>query len=224
MSKHIAVICLFLMSLSSYNAQNPFEQDAVLKNIKSQLPEGWTAETRDKRVVFLRIDSIWGKKVNHTVTPNTKKQSNEEKIASFKKEGHKTRTMLSYRLDTRWSPDAIKKAEDQNRKLFHQVAKLPAKFRIEALFDSLRSEKGGEFYTGKTEADKEQIRKYEEEKARLMKAVVQVPFLQSEKFSLFPDLSSGYEDAATDIYPEQASFEWFKVQAMVTDLCKLKKH
>jgi hypothetical protein len=224
MLKLIAFICLFCISVSSYNAQNPFEQDAVLKNIKAQLPEGWTAEVRDKRIVFLRLDSVWTKKVNHTVTANTKKLNNEEKIASFKKEGHKARTMLSYRFDTRWSADAIKKAEDQNRKLFHQVSKLPAKFKIEALFDSVRSEKGGEYYSGKTEADKEKIKKYDEEKARLMKSVVQVPFLQSEKYSLFPDASSGYEDAVTDIYPEQASFEWFKVQSIVTDLCKLKKH
>ena len=214
---------ILLVTMPVY-AQNTVDQDAVLKNIRTQLPEGWTAEAKDKKIVFSRTDSVWTRKINPNPGPNAKKLNKEERIASFKKEGRKAKTMLSYRLDLKWSADAIKKAEDQNRKTFHQISKLPAKFKIEALFDSVRSEKGGDYYTGKTPADKEQIKKFEDERNRLLKSVVQVPFLQSEKYSLYPDSSSGYEDATTDIYPEQASFEWFKVQSIVTDLCKLKTH
>ncbi|HEV7232229.1 MAG TPA: hypothetical protein VGO45_12910 [Bacteroidia bacterium] len=224
MRQLILAVYFIFAGLITVSAQNPFEQDAILKSIRSQLPEGWTAEVRDKekRIVFARMDSVWTKHVNH-LAPNAKKPNAEERIASFKKEGKKVKSQLSYRLETRWSADAIRKAEEQNRKTFNQIAKLPAKYKIEALFDSIRSEKGGEYYTAKTEADKAQIKKYEDDKARLLRSVIAVPFLQTEKYSLFPDTSSGYEDATTDVYPEQASFEWFKVQTMVVDMCRLKK-
>jgi hypothetical protein len=50
-----------------------------------------------------------------------------------------------------------------------------------------------------------------------------VPFLQTEKYSLFPDVTSGVEDATTDVYPERATTELYKVQNMVNDICRVQK-
>jgi hypothetical protein len=90
------------------------------------------------------------------------------------------------------------------------------------LYDSVRSEKGGDYYLPKTDADKEQVKKYQEEKSRLLKSIIQVPFLQTEKFSLFPDQSSGAEDATTDVYPEQATSELYKIRNTVTEVCRVQ--
>jgi hypothetical protein len=220
---HFTIICLFLCSFST-RAQNIIEQDAVLKSFRSQIPEGWTVETKEKKLVFSRKDSIWVKYVNKNnqqAGPN--KVSAEQRIAGFKKEGKRTKAMVSYRLEPKWSAEALKKAEEQNKKTFAQIFKLPAKFKIEALYDSVLSEKAGDIYIAKTADEKNQIKKYEEERARLLKGVVALPYLQSEKFSLFPDASSGSEDALTDVYPEQASMDLYKIQNMVNELCKAKK-
>ncbi len=224
MSKFVPILfCLFFATISLH-AQNAIEQDAILSKMRSQMPEGWTIETKDKRLVFFRKDSVWIKHVNKiNAQVNSTKPNAEQRIASFKKEGKKTRAMLSYRLEPKWSAETLKKAEDQNKKIFAQIFKLPAKFKIEALYDSVLSEKAGDMYIAKTDEDRAQIKKYEEERAKLLKSVVVLPYLQSEKFNLFTDSFSGTEDAFTDVYPEQASTEWYKVQNMVTELCKINK-
>jgi hypothetical protein len=216
------IACLLLSFLVS-SAQGIIDQDAVLKNIRSQIPEGWTAETKDKKLVFSRKDSVWVKHVNKINRPvNAVKLNAEQRAASFKKEGKRTKSIVSYRLEPKWSAAALKKAEDQNKKTFGLIFKLPAKFKIEALYDSVASEKGSDVYIAKTTEDKSQIKKFEEERDKLMKQVIALPYLQSEKFSLFPDASSGAEDAYTDVYPEQASMELYKIQNIVNELCKAK--
>jgi hypothetical protein len=209
--------CLFFFCFQA-QAQSILDQDVVLRQIKAQLPEGWTMELKEKRLILSRNDSVWSKKISR----NPKKMNADERIASFKKEGKKVKTMLSFRFEARWSKDALKKAEDQNRKTFNQIAKLPTKYKIEALYDSAGSEKGIDLYLPKTSEDKENVRKFEEERTKLLKSVIAVPFLHTEKFSLFPDAFTGTEDTFTDIYPEQASMEWYKVQNSVTTLCREK--
>jgi hypothetical protein len=222
MPKALLFLFSLLFILPPVHAQNLTDQDAVLKNLRSQLPEGWSIEMKDKRIVFSRKDSIWTKHVNRTNQP-AKKMNTEERIASFKKEGRKTKAMISFRAEPRWSAQNTKKAEEQNKKAFGLIAKLPEKYKIEALYDSILSEKGGEQYTAKTDADRIQIKKFAEERDRLLKSIIQVPFLQTEKYSLFPDISSGVEDAYTDVYPEQATTELYKVQNMVNDICRIQK-
>ena len=217
-----ASICLILL-VSGTHAQSIIDQDQVLKNLRSQLPEGWTLEAREKRIVFSRKDSIWVKHVNkNNQQANVKKMNADERVASFKKDGKKAKAMISFRMETKWTAQSIKKAEDQNKKVFAQIAKLPEKFKIENLYDSVLSEKEGEHYTAKTDADRAQLKKFSEERDKLLKSVIQVPFLQTEKYSLFTDISSGVEDATTDIYPEQASSELYKIQNMVNEVCKIK--
>jgi|GEM_PF-1401993 hypothetical protein len=214
-----------LFTLLSFSAPaQTIETDAVLKTLRSQLPDGWVMEMKDKHLVFYRKDSVW---VKHTVNKmnqpaGMKKLSEEERIASFKKEGHRTRVSVTYRTDTKWSAQAIKKSEEQNKKTFAQIARLPEKFKIENLYDSILSEKGGEYYVPKTDADKEQIKKYQEEKNRLLKTIVQVPFLQTEKLCLFLDTCTGGEDATTDVYPEQASSELYKIRNTVMEVCTVQ--
>lgn len=223
MSKLSLLSAYFVLIFSAIHTQNACAQDAVFSNIRSQLPEGWVMETKDKRLIFSRKDSIWIKHVNKmNQQAGSSKLNAEQRIASFKKDGKRAKAMLSYRLEPKWSEEALKKAEAQNKKIFAQIAKLPAKYKIEALYDSILSEKGTEMYIGKTSEDKAQIKKYEEDRDKLLKNITALPFLQSEKFSLFPDIFSGSEDAYTDVYPEQASTEWFKVQNTVTELCKRK--
>ena len=217
-----ASICLLLL-VSGTRAQSIIDQDQVLKNLRSQLPEGWTLEAREKRIVFSRKDSIWVKHVNkNNQQANVKKMNADERVASFKKEGKKAKAMISFRMEPKWTAQSIKKAEEQNKKAFAQIAKLPEKLKIENLYDSVLSEKEGEHYTAKTDADRAQLKKFNEERDKLLKSVIQVPFLQTEKYSLFTDISSGVEDATTDIYPEQASSELYKIQNMVNEVCKIK--
>jgi hypothetical protein len=222
MPKYLLSCFCLLFILPLCHAQNPIDQDAVLKNLRSQLPEGWTMEAKDKRIVFSRKDSVWIRHVNK-MNQQVKKTNVDERISSFKKEGKKTKAMISFRLEPRWTPQATRKAEEQNKKAFNQISKLPEKYKIEALYDSILSEKGGEHYTPKTDNDKEQIKKFEEERAKILASVIKVPFLQSEKYSLFPDITSGVEDAYTDVYPEQATSELYKVQNMVNDICRVQK-
>ncbi|MFI5150349.1 MAG: hypothetical protein ACHQRM_11500 [Bacteroidia bacterium] len=213
---------LFLAFLQPAVAQT-IESDAVLKNIRSQVPEGWVMELKDKKLVIYRKDSVWTKSVNKmNMQAQIKKMNAEERAANFKKTGKRTRAMISYRLDTKWTLKAIKAAEDQNKKTYMQVSRLPAKFKIETLYDSILSEKGGDFYIAKTNEDKVQIKNYEAEKARLLKNIVQVPFLQTEKYSLFPDICTGAEDAFTDVYPEQATSELYKIRNSVTEVCRIQ--
>jgi hypothetical protein len=226
MPKALIFLFSFLFVLPVTHAQNMIDQDAVLKNLRNQLPEGWVLEIKDKRIIFSRKDSIWTKHVNHNnqlMNAAAKKMNADERVASFKKEGRKAKAMISFRTEPRWSAQSTKKAEEQNKKAFGQIAKLPEKYKIEALYDSVLSEKGGEQYTPKTDADRAQIKKFADERDKLLKSIIQVPFLQTEHYSLFPDLSSGVEDASTDVYPEQASTELYKVQNMVNDICRIQK-
>jgi hypothetical protein len=43
MRQLLLAVCFIFTGLAIAPAQNPFEQDAILKSIRSQLPEGWTA-------------------------------------------------------------------------------------------------------------------------------------------------------------------------------------
>jgi hypothetical protein len=221
--RYILITCFILLTCFTRAFSQSTDGDAVLKNLRSQMPDGWVMEMKDKHLVFYRKDSVWTKAVNKiNQQPNLKKPNAEERLASFKKEGKRTRAMVSYRVDTKWSLKAIKTAEDQNKKTYMQIARLPAKFKIEALYDSIRSEKGGDYFNAKTDTDKEQVKKYTEEKSRLLKNIVQVPFLQTEKYSLFPDICTGAEDAMTDVYPETATSELYKIRNTVTEVCKVQ--
>jgi len=224
MFKPVFAILCFILGVYSIQAQNTIDQDAVLSSMRKQMPDGWTIETKGKRLVLSRKDSIWVKHVNHmNEQAKMSKPNAEQRVASFKKEGKRAKAMISYRMEPKWSTEALKKAEEQNKKIFAQDFKLPAKYKIEALYDSVLSEKAGDVYIGKTDDDRAQIKKYQEEHAKLMQSVVALPYLQSEHFSLFPDTCTGSEDAFTDVYPEEASMETYKVQSMVTIICKIKK-
>jgi hypothetical protein len=223
MQRSLLILFSLLFIHTASFSQSIIEQDAVLKNVRSQLPEGWTIDISGKRLIFSRKDSIWIKHVNKNNQQASPKKTNaDERNALFRKEGKRTKAMISFRMEPKWTGQAMKKAGEQNKKSFAQIARLPEKYKIEGLYDSVLSEKGGEHYTAKTDADRSQIKKYEEERDKLLKSIVQVPFLETEKYSLFPDISSGMEDAMTDVYPEQATSELYKVQNMVNDICKIE--
>ncbi len=216
-------LCLLGMHTYAFS-QSLVDQDAVLKELRTQLPAGWIEEATDKNLVFFRKDSIWIRYVNHiNEQANPKKTNADERNAVIRKEGKHTRALISYRMEPRWPAPSIKKAEDQNRKTFAQIAKLPEKYKIESLYDTLWSSKGEEHYSPKTDADKLSIKKFGEERDKLLKTVILVPFLQTEKYSLFPDGSSGMEDGMSDVYPEQATTEIYKVQNMVSDVCRINR-
>jgi hypothetical protein len=219
----LALFFLFFFTYSPVRSQNIIDQDLVLKSLRTQIPEGWVMEAKGNRIVFMRKDSVWTKSVNKINKDAVAHKPNaEERMASFKKEGKRAQCMLSYRYEPLWTKSALKKAQEQNKKVFETVAKLPAKYKIEALLDSGKTKNGTDAYIPKTDADKVQVGKYETERNKLMSSLVAVPFLNTEKYSLFADTSSGYEDAFTDVYPEQASMEWYKIQNTVTSICGMR--
>jgi len=215
--KKILLIIITFVALGKFSyTQNSdstslsFNEDSILKKIITLLPEGWNSSIKKDSLIFERLDTTWILAKNQSDSSN-KQETRTEKNERIKKNGVITKSHIILKYEPKWNYEKKLSVKNCNTVLSQEIQKLPGKYNIVQLYNSTLSTRGNPVYTGITPKEKNQIAKYENEKNELQSKIVTLPDYNSEKYSFFIKSMSGYNDNTHDIYPEEASLQFFQI-------------
>jgi len=211
---------LFVIALSACTkAQTPdtsfnYKDDFILAKIISALPQGWTFSEKAGEFIIERTDSVIVVNREQLQIPANRKIS-EDTISKF---GYRSKSMIVYAYTPRWTFEQKSKINSNNTQIYQQLKKLPAKYKITGLLDRTKSSRGNDVYTGKTEAEKELVSKYDKEKSELMAKLIQMPNYNTDKYCLFLKSTQGCNDREYSVYPEKASLQLYEILANFSEM------
>jgi hypothetical protein len=210
----IAIAFSTLIKAQTTDTSFNYNDDYVLRKIIPALPQGWTFSQKPGEFIIERTDSVLEGDKRLFKIPVNRKMSDD----SVLKFGTKTKSIIVYKYDTRWTYEQTLKANSNNTQIYQLLKKLPEKFNITKLVDKSKTTRGNIVYTGKTDEEKKLVIAFEKERNELLAKLVQMPNYHTEKYSLFLYSTQGCDDDYFTIYPSSASYELYTIITLVSEL------
>jgi hypothetical protein len=229
-------ILLFISIAGIATAQFSIGNDAALSGLQSQLPIGWVMSISGNMLSIERTDSVMTLYANHIneppKLPDYKKPSDEERKILFEKNGSKTKFVIVFKLEPKWDNGKIEQANKHNDSINTSIKSLWYKYGIEKFYHRAEITTGKHFdedrFEPKTKEDSLSLGNYKSEKAQFEKSLILMPDKCSYNYSLFTSGQSCYEQtyfnhSFSDIYPESANDELWKVCEAINKYCDCSK-
>jgi len=193
-----------------------YKADAQLSIVINYLPTGWSFSSAQDLFLITARDSAWVLEENMADSPAESKESRTERI---KKSGTRILPQVVIRFEEKWSSDKVQMAKIGNAAIDDEIRKLPAKYRIQHLADTVQSSKSKKVYTATNDKETRLIAQYNNELNQLIAQRVKLPDFHSEKYSLFIDRITGAGDETHLVYPANASLEVYTVLSTFREIC-----
>lgn len=212
----ISIFVLVLSGGTSVAQQNKLiEEDYLLSKVNNSLPAGWEIFSPANDVIIVqRIEPVYLLDENRINAPESI-ESKEDLEKRIKKYGKQVKSIFQFKYYDKLTEENIESAKKLNDSIYIIVNSLPKKYKIENLRDNFVSSKGEVKFNGNTDEEIERIKKYEIEKYNLFDKILKLPDYNSEKYSLYLDISLGMEDEMHLVWPFEASSEMFKVKEVL---------
>jgi hypothetical protein len=190
--------------------QITFENDSILKKMKSQIPNGWTMTINNSILFIEKTDSV-----RFIFNPNP------DIINGPAPQNYRGKYKISYRLEPKWTSQKRTQTRLTNDSINKEIEKLWGKYQVEKFYlldpNSMSKEGPIKKFQPKTKDDSLKLKKYLAEKELLeSQYVIYIPDKCTEKYSLF-DYYINYH--YTTIIPANAMDEIKKVTEMINKFC-----
>ena len=162
------------------------------------------------------MDSIYILLENRINAPSEPAEKLAERIQKF---GTMGVAKIIYRYEPKWTKEAIEKVKKNNAYILEQIQNLPQKYNIQHLYDKSLSTKNKNIYVPTNEKEAETIKKFEKEYNELNSKLIEVPFIHTQKYSLFLENIEGCNDENHVVYPQEASLEVYSILVLIRELC-----
>lgn len=223
-SNHILVLLLVLLC-NMANAQNVFEKDSVLKNLRDSLPKGWVMKQKDSLLIIARTKPIYRTGANH-INENYDPHKHDKVTTDDDPppaNGRKDTMKFVLKISPKWSDENYKRAEERNDTLRKKIDKLR----------SLHKYGGENKYISRGKGEKSEVikgdsvihafnRKLEDTIDILEKQKITMPEYCTQFFFLSypPRTREDYMELMfTDVFPWQAELESHKIENLLVDIC-----
>jgi hypothetical protein len=221
MKTKLFLLFFFLIFISSINAQSidtskSYLNDNILNRIIPALPQGWSFYDKTGEFCIELADSVLIADKSKLNVANNKKIQ-DDSIIKF---GFKTKSMITFRYESRWTYEQSMKAKSSNLQVYQLLKKLPEKYKITSLLDKTKSTRGNNVYTGTTNEEKELVKKYEKEKSELLAKIIATPSYNTENYSLFLQSTQGCSDDYYSVYPASSSVQLYQILALFSELAE----
>lgn len=220
MKKLLISIFIFLVLVisggTSIAQQNKLiEEDYLLLKVNNSLPAGWEIFSPTSSIIIIqRIEPVYLLDENRINAPESV-ESKEDLEKRIKKYGKQVKSIFEFKYYDKLTEENIESAKKLNDSIYIIINTLPKKYKIENLRDNFVSSKGEVKFNGNTDEEIERIKKYEIEKYNLLDKISKLPDYNSEKYSLYLDLSLGMDDEMHIVWPFEVSSEMFKVKEIL---------
>ncbi len=158
-----------------------FSEDNTLKLIARFLPEQWKVEHRNDSLMFIYPESVY-EMTEDLITDSIKRnKSRMSEVPPMKAET----SMLIFHMEPVWSGDKVNEVNSSNSFIMSQIEKLPERFKIIHLIDTIHSDSFNLDSADISENDKKSIIRYFEEKEKLENDLIVLPDFHSALYSYF---------------------------------------
>jgi len=185
------------------------DSDSRLLKLKESLPSGWEMISQIKGVLTIQKEATVYVLFENLINAPANIETKEELDKRIKTNGKQVQPHFEFKYYDRLSDAFIEYAKKKNDSVYTVIKSLPKKYKIENLKDKFASSKGEDIYTGNSDEDKEQIKKYEVEKYNLLDRIIKLPDYNSDYYSLYLDSKVGISDEFHLVYPFEISAEMY---------------
>lgn len=193
-----------------------YKADAQLSIVINYLPTAWVFSADQEFFLITAPDSAWVLEENMADSRAESKESRTERI---KKSGTRILPQVVIRFEEKWSSDKVQMAKIGNAAIDDEIRKLPAKYHIQHLADTIQSSKSKKVFTATNDKETRLIAQYNNELNQLIAQRVKLPDFHSEKYSLFIYSITGADDENHLVYPANASLEVYTVLSTFREIC-----
>jgi hypothetical protein len=220
----VFICSIILVNSSKIKAQYSEEEivkkgyttDGIINILIDYIPAGWKFTEENGYFIFQRKDSIWELTENTLNVPFEKKEDRSKRILA---NGKRTVSKIVIKYEDKWDFLKVQEASISNTSVYSEIRLLPEKYQITNLKDPAMSVKGNLVFTPKTEADKNRISDYYNERKKLQAKIITLPDQNTQKYSLFILSRSGCNDDSHLVFPDNASIELYSILNFIREIC-----
>ena len=177
------LITIFLIHAAFCKSQITKTSDSILANLSEQLNYNWRIEIISDTLKFESREPMFIEFYNSAGAPLDDPAYKKFTDEYLKEHGNKTKAILLFKMENKWTSEKIKEATDANAIIYKEVEGLLSKYKLEKIKHSYRYDE--ELFWGATKEEKVRIEEYKKEKEELYNKIIELPRYNSEKYSLF---------------------------------------
>jgi hypothetical protein len=172
----------FLIVLSC-QMQNTNPQDSILDKLKLKIGNEWDFKFENDSLVIKSNDSLWIAFYNIAGAPLNDPEYKKYTDEYLQEHGRKTSACIIFRAEKKWTSEKINEVRNENIKIYEQIDSLISKYQLSHLKHSYRWNE--ELFWEASPAEEIRIKAYKKEKEALKEKVLELPYYNSQYYSLF---------------------------------------
>lgn len=212
----LAPVVAFPQSTAREIEKDFYKADPQISIVINYLPKGWTFTSSGDKFLVTAKDSAWVLEEETGSAPAESKNARNERIRS---QGVKILPQLVLRYEEKWTAERLQRAKITNANIDDEIKKLPAKYHIQSMVDSVKSSKSGIVYKASNDKERKLLSQYETELSQLLSRKIKLPDFHTEKYSLFVEQLTGVIDEKHLVFPEDASLSAYTVLSTFREVC-----
>lgn len=193
-----------------------YKADPQISILIHHLPDRWTFRAGDGIFLISAPDSAW---VLESASADLRALGRPAREEIIRRDGQKILPQVVLGYEPKWSADKLQLAKIANAAIDDEIRKLPEKYKLIGLKDTVLSSKFRIVYTPRNEKDAKRLRQYEEELSKLTAEKTHTPDFHSGNYSLSIREVVGASDETHWVAPASASLEVYTVLSTLREIC-----
>lgn len=173
----------FALMFSCLAQEKKIAGDSLLLKLQTELKNDWDLRITNDTLTIESKNYIWIDFYNSAGAPFDDPEYDKYTDEYLQKNGQKTKMIILLDIQDKWDSAKIKKVIAENKKISSAADSLIYKYKLSHLKRTHRYDE--ELIWDATKEEENRFEKYKKEKEAVLEKIKEIPYYNSEKYSLF---------------------------------------